>query len=101
MNRYERITRMEAILDHHQSLIDQLRPLLESFSKNQKEFRKLVNYYGSEPYYKDRDASNKPSFPADFKCGVLSEDAVYNLLMDNRQMALQMIAAALDVLENK
>lgn len=101
MNRYERITRMEGILDRHQALIDELRPLLDAFCANQKEYRKLANYYFSEPYQKDLDASGKPSFPADLKCGVLSEDAVYNLLTENHQMALQMIAIALDILKNE
>lgn len=101
MNRYERISRMEGILDHHQELIDQLQPALCAFSEHQKECRKLAEYYSSEQFMKDVDASKKPSFPADLKCGVLSEDAVYNLLADNHQLAIQLITIALDILENE
>jgi hypothetical protein len=37
MNPYEHISQMEAILDSHQELLDQLKPLLDAFSAHQNE----------------------------------------------------------------
>lgn len=101
MNLYEHISQMEAILDSHQALLDQLEPMLDAFSAHQAEYRRLAEYYGSEQFLKDYDASNSPSFPQDIKCGVLSEDAVYNLLTDNHQIVLRMLEIALDILKNE
>ncbi|MGI6689099.1 MAG: DUF4298 domain-containing protein [Christensenellales bacterium] len=101
MNPYEHISWMEAILDSHQTLLDQLKPLLDAFSAHQKEYQQLAAYYGSEQFMKDYDASNTPSFPKDIKCGVLSEDAVFNLLADNHQTALRMLEIALNILKNE
>lgn len=101
MNPYGHISEMETILDHHQALLDQLNPLLVTFSEHQAEYRRLAEYYTSEQFMKDYEVSNAPSFPKDIKCGVLSEDAVYNLLADNHQIAIRMITIALDILENE
>lgn len=101
MNRYEKISHMEVILDNHQQLLDQFLPLLEAFSEHQKEYRRLAKYYGSNQFIKDYDAANSPSFPRDLKCGVLSEDTVYNLLVENRQAALRMLEIASDILKHE
>lgn len=101
MNQYERISQMEAILDRHQALLDQLGPLMDAFIKSQKEYRRLYRYYGSEQFMKDCQAPDRPSFPKELKYGVLSEDAVFNLLGDNRQMALLMIETGLRILKNE
>lgn len=101
MKSYEHITKMETILDDHQAIIDQLEPLLEAFSKHQEEYNQLADYYSSEQFLKDYDESNTPSFPKDIKCSVLSEDAVYNLLTENHQIALRMLEIALNILKDE
>ena len=80
MKSYEHISKMETILDDHQALIDQLEALLKAFSEHQKEYRQLADYYSSQQFLTDFDEANTLDFPKDIKCGVLSEDAVFNLL---------------------
>ncbi|MGI6259022.1 MAG: DUF4298 domain-containing protein [Anaerolineaceae bacterium] len=92
---------METILDDHQALIDQLEALLKAFSEHQKEYRQLADYYSSQQFLTDFDEANSPDFPKDIKCGVLSEDAVFNLLTENHQIALQMLEIALNILKDE
>jgi antirestriction protein len=101
MKSYEHISKMETILDDHQALIDQLEALLKAFSEHQKEYRQLADYYSSQQFLTDFDEANSPDFPKDIKCGVLSEDAVFNLLTENHQIALQMLEIALNILKDE
>lgn len=101
MKSYEHITQMENIFDDHQALIDQLEPLLEAFSEHRQKFNQLADYYSSQQFLEDYDEANTPEFPKDIKCGVLSEDAVYNLLTDNYQIALRMLEIALSILKDE
>ncbi len=101
MKSYEHISKMETILDDHQALIDQLEALLKAFSEHQKEYRQLADYYSSQQFLTDFDKANSPDFPKDIKCGVLSEDAVFNLLTENHQIALQMLEIALNILKDE
>ena len=54
-----------------------------------------MEYYGSEEWYKDREASAGGELPPDLPCGVLGEDTVYDLYGDMRGIALDMLEAAL------
>lgn len=101
MSRYDHIIRMESILDTHQSLLDWLEPLLEAFEKHQEEYRQLIAYYDSPQFLADYEASNSSSFPKEIKCGVLSEDAVFNLLGDNRRIAERMLAIGTKILKEE
>lgn len=94
MNRFERIAQMEAILDKHQELADRMEQMLMEFEEHQKAYQKLYRYYGSEAFMRDVEASNRESFPADVKCGVLSEDAVFDLIGQNEEIALRMLEIA-------
>lgn len=101
MKSYEHISKMETILDDHWALIDQLEALLKAFSEHQKEYRQLADYYSSQQFLTDFDEANSPYFPKDIKCGVLSEDAVFNLLTKKHQIALQMLEIALNILKDE
>ena len=49
----------------------------------------------------DYDDSNSGKLPKGLKCGVLSEDAVYDLLTDERRIAIQMMETALTILKGE
>ena len=53
----------------------------------------LSSYYGSQEWFKDREADECGKLPADLKRGVLGEDLPYEALVDAREAAL----AALEV----
>ena len=77
----ERITKNEERLDKSLKVINDLEHALKEFNKNKNDLRLLTNYYGSDNWFKDKDAyeSNKIEH---IKAGVLSEDTVWNMLED-------------------
>lgn len=81
MNRDEqiaRITHMEQILNKAEEAI---RVLLELHPQ----IEELSAYYGSKDWFADYDADRAGLLPPDLKRGVLSEDAVYDLLEQYRK----------------
>ena len=81
MNRDEQIARiahMEQILNKAEEAIRvllELRPQIEELSA----------YYGSKDWFADYDADRAGLLPPHLKRGVLSEDAVYDLLEQYRK----------------
>ena len=86
MTRTERISHMEKCLDDSRKAIDSLAHALEMYRNVQGKIIELSSYYGSEQWRKDFQDDEAGKLPADLKRGVLSEDAVYNLLSDNREI---------------
>ena len=77
---------MEKCLDDSRKAIDRLTEALEMYRNVQGKLRELSLYYGSEQWRKDFQDDEAGKLPEDLKRGVLSEDAVYNLLSDNREI---------------
>ena len=77
---------MEKCLDDSRKAIDSLAHALEMYRNVQGKIIELSSYYGSEQWRKDFQDDEAGKLPADLKRGVLSEDAVYNLLSDNREI---------------
>ncbi|MGO3018461.1 MAG: DUF4298 domain-containing protein [Anaerococcus sp.] len=94
MEKYEHIIQMEKRLDKHTEILVKLKEILDEFVENQDEYNKLKEYYISEQYREDLDKSNNGKFPSDLKCGVLSEDAVFDMIGDNYQTAIYMLEIA-------
>ena len=86
MTQTERISYMEKCLDDSRKAIDRLTEALEMYRNVQGKLRELSSYYGSEQWRKDFQDDEAGRLPADLKRGVLSEDDVYNLLSDNREI---------------
>ena len=78
--RIERISRYEAILDRLRSLADRCSVALEELENAGSEIDALAAYYGSDDWRSDFEADEAGLLPQDLKRGVLSEDAVYDLL---------------------
>ncbi len=95
----ENIKEMEALLDQLSALVLQSEEMVTKMEQAQPDFRKLMDYYDSGEWRKDNEDHNSGTFPEDLKCGVLSEDAVYNLYGDFRNMALRMIKLGVRILE--
>ena len=82
MEQIERITYMEQILDEATEAVSSLSEALEKYAAIQDKLQELAAYYSSEQWRKDFDDDSAGKIPSDLKRGVLSEDAVYNLLAD-------------------
>ena len=92
MNHIEKISQIERIKHMEQNMNDvseALKALDEALGKYagvQEQLRELSGYYGSEEWFGDFDDDGAGKLPPDLRRGVLSEDGVYNLLMENRRL---------------
>lgn len=78
MDQLARIIYMESLLDR---CLESLHA--ENFSSELLQaIQELSAYYTSPLWLQDLDADRAGNLPPDLKRGVLSEDAVYNLLID-------------------
>ena len=82
MEQMERITYMEQILDETTEAVSSLSEALEKYSAIQEKLQELITYYSSEQWRQDFDDDSAGKIPSNLKRGILSEDAVYNLLAD-------------------
>ena len=76
----ERIRRMEQVLDTSTEAVSALVSALEQYQTILPSLQKLAEYYSSPLWMSDFEADEAGMLPADLKRGVLSEDAVYDLL---------------------
>lgn len=98
-DRIKNITEMENILNETDSLISEMEILIQKWKKNQSDFALLMNYYGSENWYKDRENDDEGIIPQDLPRGVLSEDAVHNTFGNRREISIQLIKTGVADLE--
>lgn len=95
----QRIQEMEACLDRAAAAIADFDRALDAFEAAQKDFQRLSDYYGSDLWMKDYEADEKGKLPSALKRGVLSEDAVYDLITRYRDLGRRMlwlVSTALD-----
>lgn len=101
MNRIERIREMERCLDVSREALDAMAKAFDAYEAARKDYRKLSGYYGSTQWMKDYEADEAGKLPPDLKRGVLSEDAVYDLITDNHDLAVRMLKVIAEALENQ
>ena len=80
---------MEAILDRATAALDALEQKSDEYERLQDDIRILDAYYSSESWKRDLALDEQGKLPMDLKRGVLSEDAIYNLLERNRELLEQ------------
>lgn len=97
--RIEDIKRQETFLNKGTELVNRMEALLQEWKEYQPEFRKLMDYYQSPQWMEDFRDSNEGMFE-DFPCGVLSQDAVYDLYSEQRTLNFEMIRVGLSYLED-
>ena len=100
MTQIERIAQMEEYLDASADAAEKLGAALDEYEAVQKQYKKLSDYYGSTLWMKDFEADEAGKLPADLKRGVLSEDAVYDLIIENRDLVVRMMRLAAKALED-
>ncbi|MBQ3477005.1 MAG: DUF4298 domain-containing protein [Clostridia bacterium] len=100
MEQTERITQMEACLDASEQAIRELSEALSAFEEVQTKYRQLSDYYGSDQWMQDYEDDEAGKLPKDLKRGVLSEDAVYDLITENRELLVRMLRLVTSALES-
>ena len=85
-SRIDRIKRMEAYLDEADRVLDAYEKAAEEYRDVQKKIRMLEKYYTSGQWQQDYVADEAGKLPADLKRGVLSQDAIGDLLDRNKEL---------------
>lgn len=92
----ERIQSMEQALNEATSVVEALQEALARYEAVLPQFRALEGYYEGPLWRRDYDDDNAGKLPADLPRGVLTEDALYDLLCDHDQLRRDMKQFALD-----
>ena len=82
----ERIRHMEQILDTSSEAVSYLAAAMEQYQTILPSLQELAEYYSSPLWRADFEADEAGMLPADLKRGVLSEDAVYDLLCSHSHL---------------
>lgn len=98
MTQTERIEHYERVLDAVTAAEEKLENALEDFAAAGPLLRELESYYGSEDWRKDFEDDEKGLLPKSLKRGVLSEDAAYDALTDERRLLIMMLETAAQAL---
>ena len=99
MEQIERITHYENILDRLNTALSALDAALEEYEAVQPGRRTLEEYYTGPLWRADLADDEAGRLPADLKRGVLSEDAVYDALEEDRAALVKLLRTAAAILE--
>ena len=100
MSNTDRITRMEKALDTVSAAVKNLSEAANAYAEAQSQYQALTDYYFGPDWMRDYQDDCAGLVPQDLKRGVLSEDAVYNLVSDNEAL-IDLLRELLQNLENK
>ena len=81
-----RIRRMERRLNSATAAVKRLSSALDKWEAVQEAIADLDKYYGSDVWRQDLADDEAGLLPADLKRGVLSEDGIWNLLADCKEL---------------
>lgn len=73
-------------MDKASTAVMQLSAALDSYTAAQEAIRQLSAYYGSDEWKQDLADDEAGLLPREMKRGVLSEDSIWNLLEDNKEL---------------
>ena len=84
MKQIERIERMERNLERATNALRVLNDALDEYEAVQEALHELNSYYGSDTWKQDFSDDEQGRLPNTLKRGVLSEDAIWNVLENYR-----------------
>lgn len=99
MEQIERIKQMELRLDRASSAVMELSAALEKYNEAQDDINQLDAYYTSDEWKQDFAADEAGELPPSLRRGVLSEDAIWNVLSDNRELTVRLLEAVTAILK--
>ena len=79
----KRIEEMEKALNRAQSAVNRLESAVAEYSAVRDDLSRLEDYLNSEERMRDIEADEAGRLPSELRRGVLSEDALWNLLEQN------------------
>ena len=101
MEQTERIRQMEQRLDRASAAVMELSAALDKYEEAQEGIAALGGYYVSEDWKQDFADDEAGRLPAGLKRGVLSEDGIWNLLTDSRELNIRLLETVADILKGR
>lgn len=92
-----RIREMEQRMTRALKIVRAMDSALNAFELVQGDIRTLDEYYGSDEWKADHAADEAGLLPPTLKRGVLSEDSIWNLLEDNKDLLRRMTNRSSDL----
>ena len=86
----ERIKEMEGRLERAAAAVMDLSAALDKYEAVQEDIKALRKYYGSRQWKQDYADDEAGRLPIGLKRGVLSEDGIWNLLSDVKELNSRM-----------
>ena len=96
----KRIEYYEPILNESKESVKSFEKELEKFKKHCEKIKELSDYYGSDNWFSDFESYEKGEIDKNIKCGVLSEDDIFDVIENCRSTALEMLDTASYILKN-
>ncbi|WP_156806544.1 DUF4298 domain-containing protein [Streptococcus sp. S784/96/1] len=90
MKEIKKIEMMEQILNQSLEQANRLGQALETTQNHISQLETLFAYYGSSGWRKHIELDEKGKIPYNIPRGVLSEDGIYNAILDYRELAQTM-----------
>jgi hypothetical protein len=90
METTERIEQMEQRFDRAKEMVQTIAYVLEQYESLQEDIQLLDAYLGSEEWKADLAADEAGLLPTGLKRGVLSEDGIWNLLEEWRDLQVML-----------
>lgn len=81
-----RIRKMERHLNRASAALKRLSSALDKYEEAKADIVALASYYGSDDWKQDFAADEAGRLPKNLKRGVLTEDGIWNLLEEHREL---------------
>ena len=101
MEQIERIKFMEEHHDRASQAVKALSDALDLYSEAMESIETIDDYLVSDEWQQDFDDSEAGRLPKDLKCGVLSEDGIWNVVDTSRELNCQMLELVATHLRNE
>ena len=100
MEQIERIKTMEEHLNKAEAAVKALSDALDLYAEAMESIETIDDYLVSDEWQQDFDDSEAGRLPKDLKCGVLSEDGIWNVVDTSRELNCQMLEIVSTMLRN-
>ena len=100
MEQIERIKTMEEHLNKAEAAVKALSDALDLYTEAMESIETIDDYLVSDEWQQDFDDSEAGRLPKDLKCGVLSEDGIWNVVDTSRELNCQILEIVSTMLRN-
>ena len=101
MEQLKRIQKMGKHLNKYAQVLADAQKALDQLERCQSDYIQLRDYYTGQEFFDDLEYSNSPDFPENIACGVLSEDAVYDLMGEHFETAISLLDLSSSMLKER